>query len=279
MFPVIQFSVTNLHVSLSSNLTASHINQCLDKPSKPEGPMIIQEISHEAVQIKWRAPLDDGGLEISQYSIERCDPTQKAWIKVADVDAHIDTFCIQKLLEDAEYLFRVMAANPVGVSEPLESEPVTIKKTLQPPSPPRGPGQVSGMTDTSFTLMWQPPASDGGSKIIEYYVEIKESKKKVWRNVGTTVGNATSLSIKELVKNEAYDFRITAKNKIGTSAPFVTEESIVAGQSKSKYGNFGVFLRGFNVKFENKWIVIQTLFLSIQGEETEEPVISKSLCE
>lgn len=203
--------------------------------------MVIHEVSHEAVQIKWSPPLDDGGLEITQYSIERCDPTHKAWIKVADVDSTIDTFCIQKLLEDAEYLFRVMAANPVGVSEPLESEPVTIKKTLQPPSPPRGPAQVSGMTETSFTLMWQQPETDGGSKIIEYYVEIKESKKKVWRNAGTSAGNATSLLIKDLVKNEAYDFRITAKNKIGTSAPFVTEESIVAGQSKSKYRSYGGF--------------------------------------
>lgn len=227
--------LTSMSLPVKSNRTHLVSYQCLDKPSKPEGPMVIQEISHEAVKIAWRAPRDDGGLEITQYSIERCDPTQKAWIKVADVDASIDSFCIQKLLEDAEYLFRVMAANPVGVSEPLESDPIVIKKTLQAPSPPRGPAQVSGMTETSFTLMWQPPATDGGSKIIEYYVEIKESKKKVWRNVGTTVGNATSLLIKELVKTEAYDFRITAKNKIGTSAPFVTEESIVAGQSKSKY--------------------------------------------
>lgn len=209
----------------------------IDKPSKPEGPILVREISHEAVEIEWKPPVDDGGLEISQYSIEKCDPHHKAWIKVADVDRSIDSFCIQKLLEDARYLFRVMATNPVGTSEPLESDPVTIRKTLEKPSPPRGPIQVSGMAETSFTLMWQPPEHDGGSKIIDYIVEIKENTKKVWRNIGNTVGNTTSLLIESLVKNEAYDFRIMARNKVGISLPLLSEESITAGKKKSKYSS------------------------------------------
>lgn len=207
----------------------------IDKPSKPEGPILIREISHEAVEIEWKPPTDDGGLEISQYTIEKCDPDQKAWIKVAEVDKTIDSFCIQKLLEDAQYMFRVMSVNPVGVSEPLESDTVTLKKMLEKPSPPQGPIDVTGMAETSFTLMWQPPLHDGGSKIIDYIVEMKENKKKVWRQVGNTVGNNTSLLIENLVKNEAYDFRIMARNKIGTSLPLMSEESIVAGKKKSKY--------------------------------------------
>jgi hypothetical protein len=98
-----------------------------DKPSQPEGPMVVREVSAEAVVIEWKPPQDDGGLEISQFIIEKCDPDQKAWIKIADVDKDIDSYCIQKLVEDAQYLFRVTAQNPVGVSEPLESDPVTIK--------------------------------------------------------------------------------------------------------------------------------------------------------
>lgn len=102
----------------------------IDKPSKPEGPMLFREISTEAVVIEWKPPTDDGGLEISQYSIEKCDPTQKAWIKVADVDSEIESYCIQKLLDSAQYLFRVVASNSIGSSEPLESDPITIKKNL-----------------------------------------------------------------------------------------------------------------------------------------------------
>ncbi|KAI8118242.1 Titin [Lucilia cuprina] len=39
------------------------------------------------------------------------------------------------------------------------------------PSPPRATIDVSGMNDTSFTLSWQEPESDGGTKIIEYILE------------------------------------------------------------------------------------------------------------
>lgn len=100
----------------------------LDKPSRPEGPLLFREISEEAVIIEWKPPGDDGGLDIQQYSIEKCDPNQKAWIKIADVDKNIESYCIQKLIENAQYLFRIIAKNPVGSSEPLESEMVTIKR-------------------------------------------------------------------------------------------------------------------------------------------------------
>lgn len=208
----------------------------IDKPSKPEGPIVVKELSPEAVVIEWKPPADDGGLEISQYSIEKCDDTNKnAWIKVADVQRNIKSYCIQKLLDSTQYHFRVIAQNPIGCSEPLESATITVQAVMEPPSPPRGPIETSGMTSTSFELMWQPSENNGGSKITEYIVEFKESKKKVWKVIGTTNGNETSLLIENLTANRAYDFKIYAKNKIGTSEALQTEESIVAGREISKF--------------------------------------------
>lgn len=208
----------------------------IDKPSRPEGPIIVKELSPEAVVIEWKPPADDGGLEISQYSIEKCDDTNKnAWIKVADVQKNIKSYCIQKLLDSTQYHFRVIAQNPIGCSEPLESATITVKQVLEPPSPPRGPIETSGMTSNSFTLSWQPSEHNGGSKITEYVVEMKESKKKVWKVVGSTSASETSLLIENLSASRGYDFRIFAKNKIGTSEALQTEESIVAGKEISKY--------------------------------------------
>lgn len=59
--------------------------------------------------------------------IEKCDPDNLVWIKVAEVEKTISSFCVQKLANNAQYLFRVMAENPIGESEPIESDPVTIK--------------------------------------------------------------------------------------------------------------------------------------------------------
>lgn len=206
----------------------------IDKPSKPEGPLLFREISEEAVVLEWKAPGDDGGLDIQQYSIEKCDPNQKAWIKIADVDKNIESYCIQNLTENAQYLFRVIAKNPIGSSEPLESEAVTIKKVAEKPSPPRGPIEISGMTDTSFTLTWKPSEKDGGSRIIEYIVEIRESNKKVWRTVNITSFDVTSVFVQKMVKDQGYHFRITARNKIGTSDALITDDKIIAGRQISK---------------------------------------------
>uniref|UniRef100_A0A182JJK3 Titin-like n=1 Tax=Anopheles atroparvus TaxID=41427 RepID=A0A182JJK3_ANOAO len=203
----------------------------IDRPSKPEGPIVVRELSPEAVVIEWKPPSDDGGLEISQFTIEKCDDANKnAWIKVADVQRNIKSYCIQKLIDSTQYHFRVIAQNPVGCSEPLESATIKIQQTVEPPSAPRGPIETSGMTSSSFTIAWQPPESNGGSKITEYVVEVKEAKKKVWKVVGTTSASETSLLIENLSMNKAYDFKITAKNKVGTSEPLQTEESIVAGK-------------------------------------------------
>jgi Fibronectin type III domain/Immunoglobulin I-set domain len=207
----------------------------IDKPSRPEGPLLAREISDEAVVLEWKAPGDDGGLDIQQYSIEKCDPNQKAWIKIADVDKNIESYCIQNLIENAQYLFRVIAKNPIGSSEPLESEPVTVKRVAEPPSPPRGPIEISGMTDTSFTLTWKPSEKDGGSRIIEYIVEIRESNKKVWRMLNITAFDQTSIFVQKLVKDQGYHFRITARNKLGTSEPLITDEKIIAGRQISEY--------------------------------------------
>lgn len=98
----------------------------IDKPDKPEA-VAITEVKKDAVVLEWKPPVDDGGLDITKYSIEKCDPEKMVWIKVADVERHIDSYCVQKLLANAQYIFRIMALNPIGVSDPVESDPVTIR--------------------------------------------------------------------------------------------------------------------------------------------------------
>lgn len=98
----------------------------IDKPDRPEA-IAVKEFKKDSVIIEWKPPVDDGGLEITKYSIEKCDPEKNVWIKVVEVEKHIASFCVQKLMANAQYVFRIMALNSIGVSEPIESEPITIK--------------------------------------------------------------------------------------------------------------------------------------------------------
>lgn len=97
-----------------------------DKPDRPEA-IAVKEFKKDSVIVEWKPPVDDGGLEITKYSLEKCDPEKNVWIKVAEVEKNIDSFCVQKLMSNAQYIFRIMALNSIGVSEPIESEPITIK--------------------------------------------------------------------------------------------------------------------------------------------------------
>lgn len=115
----------------------------IDKPDKPKA-VAITEVKKDAVVLEWKPPVDDGGLDITKYSIEKCDPEQMVWMKVAEVERHIDSFCVQKLLANATYIFRIMAQNPIGVSEPLESDAVTIRVKI---------GEYWMCTNTSMSMV------------------------------------------------------------------------------------------------------------------------------
>ena len=201
----------------------------VDKPTPPQGPMGITNIEMESATISWHPPLDDGGVELTKYLIEKYEISSMTWTKVADVETSVTSYTVQQLQTNAEYIFRVYAQNSIGKSEPLESEKVSLKSTFKVPSPPRAPLEVSGMTATSFTISWQPSSSDGGSSIIEYIVEIKEANRRVYKKLGATRGAVTNFAVNYLEKDQGYNFKIIARNAIGLSEPFLPDDTITAG--------------------------------------------------
>lgn len=90
------------------------------------------------------------------------------------------------------------------------------------------------MTDDSLVLSWVAPEKDGGSKIIEYIVEVRETKTTKWTKVGVSAGNCTNIMVTKLVKDKSYEFRICARNEAGAGAWLETEDKIIAGRQISK---------------------------------------------
>lgn len=43
----------------------------LDKPTPPEGPLILEEVRAEHITVKWRKPRDNGGTDLKGYVIEK----------------------------------------------------------------------------------------------------------------------------------------------------------------------------------------------------------------
>lgn len=107
------------------------------------------------------------------------------------------------------------------------------------------------MSESSLTLAWRASEKDGGSKIIEYIVEIKETNQETWKRCGTTIGDCTNIHIENLVKDMSYEFRICARNEAGTSTYLETADKIIVGRKISKYfPNLDLDLLVLKVLFE-----------------------------
>uniref|UniRef100_A0A8C6WZG9 Fibronectin type-III domain-containing protein n=1 Tax=Neogobius melanostomus TaxID=47308 RepID=A0A8C6WZG9_9GOBI len=76
----------------------------------------------------------------------------------------------------------------------------------------------------SVTLAWQRPPYDGGSKITGYSMERREPGGR-WVKANFTNIIETGFTVSGLNQNEAYEFRVYAKNAVGS----VSNPSLIAG--------------------------------------------------
>lgn len=107
-------------MSFSFNPFFLNIHFCADKPGPPQPPFDISEIDADACTLAWHIPLEDGGSNITNYVVEKCDVSRGDW--VAALASVTKTSCrIGKLIPGEEYMFRVRAENRFGISEPLTS--------------------------------------------------------------------------------------------------------------------------------------------------------------
>ncbi|GBM79516.1 Twitchin, partial [Araneus ventricosus] len=100
---------------------------CTGLPGPPQGPLEVSDITQNTATIAWRPPLFDGGSKITNYVVERKETSHSQWIVASSYCREL-VFTVQGLTEGGEYLFRVMAVNENGQSQPLEGTNPIIAK-------------------------------------------------------------------------------------------------------------------------------------------------------
>ena len=115
---------------------SSHAHaKLIGKPSAPEGPLEVKDVTKTGCKLSWKKPEDDGGVPIREYEIEKMDVETGKWVRVGKVAA--DTpgspgfgdkpeMVVTGLNPNSAYKFRVKAVNDEGDSEPL----VTLKPVV-----------------------------------------------------------------------------------------------------------------------------------------------------
>lgn len=208
-----------------------------DKPGPPTGPIKIDEINQTGCTLTWLPATEDGGAKITAYVIEGKDVNRHSWIPLDTVPAGETTVDLRQLREDATYVFRIMSKNIVGVSEPLDSDPVTLKRPKTVPHAPV-PFFVSDVDIDSCTLEWETPKFTGGDDtplkgyIIEERIGDKESTP--WKAVAEPESYLTSARIGHLKEEKEYYFRIKAVNELGASKPTELTRPVIPRQKSCK---------------------------------------------
>lgn len=118
-----------------------------------------------------------------------------------------------------EYEFRVRAKNAAGFSKySLNSSKFHVKSKFNVPSPPGTP-KVLKVGRNYVDLKWEPPASDGGSRITGYIIEKRDVGGALWVKCNDYNVMDTEYSVISLIEKADYEFRIIAVNAAGKSDP------------------------------------------------------------
>lgn len=192
-----------------------------DKPSPPEGPLAVTDVHKEGCKLKWKRPLDDGGLPLEYYQIDKMDPETGCWVPCGrSLEPGFD---VTGLIPGKEYKFRVSAVNSEGESEPLVAEQTIIAKNpFDEPDKPTNL-EATDWDKDHIDLKWNPPMNDGGAPITSYVVE-KKDKYGEWEKAVEIPAYGPSdvpvrATVGELVEGQPYEFRVRAINKAGPSEP------------------------------------------------------------
>uniref|UniRef100_A0A8U8C2E4 Uncharacterized protein n=1 Tax=Geospiza parvula TaxID=87175 RepID=A0A8U8C2E4_GEOPR len=103
------------------------------------------------------------------------------------------------------------------------------------PDPPRGL-KVTDVSRDSVNLTWNEPATDGGSRIINYIVEKRATTAERWIRVAQA--RDTRYTVVNLFGKTTYQFRVIAENKFGQSQPSEPTDPIVTKEDKTRVLNY-----------------------------------------
>uniref|UniRef100_A0A3Q2CRU6 Titin n=1 Tax=Cyprinodon variegatus TaxID=28743 RepID=A0A3Q2CRU6_CYPVA len=222
-------------------------------PCDPPGTPEAIEITRNRVTLQWTRPQYDGGSAITGYLIERRKHPDMRWMKASFTNIIDTQYTLTGLTEDCIYEFRVIARNAAGISSsPSESTgEITAKDEIEAPDATMDskfkdltvvhasetfiidadytgkplPEVTCDITKTTISLAWEKPNYDGGSPITAYMIEKREGVSPKWFKAHLTNITDTHFTVTGLTQNETYEFRVMAKNAVGS----VSNPSMTAG--------------------------------------------------
>ena len=194
----------------------SNVDDATTEGSLPGGPTGLTATARDTSQIDlaWTAPTDDGGAAISGYQIEYRSDAGSIWrVLVANTDNTDNNYTDSGLERGTTRHYRVSAINAVGTGNPSNVATETTRDA--PGSPTNLTATANGQTQ--IDLLWTEPASNGGSPITGYQIDVSANRGATWTMlVENSQSTATTYPHEGLTAGTTRHYQVRAINAIGT---------------------------------------------------------------
>ena len=199
----------------SSTTSGSGVLQVVTTPGAPTD--LVATPASGQVGLAWVAPTSDGFSTITDYIIEYKLHSAGSWSTFSDGTGTGTSTTITSLTNGSAYDFRVSAVNSKGTGTPVTITSITPAAAVTAPIAVTGISAAINSTTKHAILSWTAPASNGGSPITDYLIEVKLSSGSTWYTVSHSAFTVTEAEILSgLTDGQTYDFRISAINAQGT---------------------------------------------------------------
>ena len=174
--------------------------------------------SASSIELDWRVPLSSGGSSITGYRIEVSPNGRTRWTVVeSDTRSRATDYTDTGLDPGTTRYYRVAAINDEGWGD--WSNVADATTDVSAPDAPTDltvvPSGVGGRNE--LLLTWTRPASDGGSTITGYRIDVSPNGTSGWTvHVANTRSTATSYTHRGLSPSTTRHYRVAAINDEGT---------------------------------------------------------------
>lgn len=231
-----QFFVYAINAEGSSAGSSSVAITPATYPGAPAAPSITSA-GNASISLSWNAPSNNGGSAPTGYTVTSSPGGQTCVTTGATVCT------VSGLTNGTSYTFTVTATNVAGTSVASPASASSIPRTK-----PSAPGSfLATYGNTTVTLTWDAPTSNGGLPITSYKVTTVGSTKTCTALEPTRVCTITGL-----VNGTSYTFSATATNEAGLVS--VASASSVAVPKTTPGIPRSVSLTASNTSIKVNWV-------------------------
>ena len=181
-------------------------------PSAPTD-LTATPVSATQINLRWVAPTNTGGAEITGYKIQFSSPDASNFRDLRTTSGSTTTYQHTGLTRGTTYYYQVAAINSVDQGTYSSSVSAT---THDVPSVPTGL-TATPVSDTQINLSWHPPTNTGGVVITGYQLQVSEDGT-TFTDLHRTNGTTLSYEHGGLSRGTIRHYVVAAINSLGTGA-------------------------------------------------------------